>query len=222
MLVMIQTVGWRLWKLRSYSQASTTKDSPWPERLEPPSWGTLPPMTKDGSAPQGRRAWEVREVVVVLAWVPEVAMANRSCMTWPRSWAYFRWGRPSFLAARNSGLESGTAAVRTTRSTSRLSSSPSCVREIFAPRLASSMAASLKLGSEPVTVAPASRRTRARPAIPHPPMPMKWTRLPAKRLADRGMERDSVRNSDDGGVGTVSRMVQGELRESNRDPPTRH
>ena len=63
-------------------------------------------------------------------------------------------------------------------------------RDAFA-RLASWMVCSFGLGSEPLTIVPPSSNMLARPLIPEPPMPIKWIRLPAKRLA----ERDSVRNS---------------------------
>ena len=56
MFVMIATVGRRLWKLRSNSHASATKRLLAPERLPPPSWGTVPPTTKLGSAPTCVRA----------------------------------------------------------------------------------------------------------------------------------------------------------------------
>jgi hypothetical protein len=50
----------------------------------------------------------------------------------------------------------------------------------------------LGLGSDPLTIAPPSSSIRAKPLIPQPPMPMKCTRLPQKRLT----ERDSIRDFD--------------------------
>ena len=48
----------------------------------------------------------------------------------------------------------------------------------------------LGLGSEPVTTAPLSISMRANPLMPHPPMPMKCTRLPVNRLVDDCAGRD--------------------------------
>src|SRR5665213_292357 len=52
----------------------------------------------------------------------------------------------------------------------------------------------LGLGSDPLTAAPLSSSMRAKPLMPLPPMPMKWTRRPVNRLLEPA-ERDSVRNS---------------------------
>ena len=112
-------------------------------------------------------------VVVDLPWVPAIATPSRSCMIWPSISAYLMVLRPYRPAAWNSALVSLTAAVRTTRSISRLSNSPICPRLICAPCLVSSMVWALGLGSEPVTMAPLSRSMRASPFIPLPPMPMK-------------------------------------------------
>ena len=76
-------------------------------------------------------------------------------------------------------------------------------REIFAPRPTSSNVCGLGFGSEPVTIAPSSKSMRASPLMPHPPMPMKWTRRPVNRLA----VRDSLRNPFKL-ISTGARMVQ--------------
>jgi hypothetical protein len=70
-------------------------------------------------------------------------------------------------------LLSFTAALRTTKSTSRLSNSPICPRLILTPCRASSIVCALGFGSEPLTVAPLSISMRASPLIPQPPIPMK-------------------------------------------------
>ena len=96
------------------------------EWLPPPSWGTVPPMTKlgwtaalgEGEADHGSWWWICREM-------PATATPNRSPMTIPSICAYLTVLRPRVEAATISQFLSGTAAVRTTRSGLESSNSPS-------------------------------------------------------------------------------------------------
>src|SRR5262245_56782217 len=87
---------------------------------------------------------------------------------------------------------------------------------MLAPRLPSSKVMLLGFGSEPVTIAPLSSSMRANPLMPHPPMPIKCTRLPVNRLgldATAACERgsatllDSIRSALNGLFTSIG-MVQ--------------
>ena len=59
-----------------YSQASVRKVSDPPTRILPPMAGRMPPTEMVGSIFAARRIVEIIEVVVVLPWVPDTAMAS--------------------------------------------------------------------------------------------------------------------------------------------------
>ena len=113
--------------------------------------------------------------VVVFPCVPVTAIVGRSRVISPSRSA--RWS--SLPATPRSGLSGAIALERTTSAPSGTlaASCPAATGTSSARRYGESGAR-----SEPVTSAPSSRATRARPLIPAPPMPTKCSRRPCHGL----------------------------------------
>ena len=95
---------------RSDSSASSTTQSPVPQPAFVPAERSSPPIRKPGSRPHSSSTWAAIDAVVVLPWVPEIAIARLSRETSPRRSPRWR-SRP---AALSSGLSSGIAVETTT------------------------------------------------------------------------------------------------------------
>ena len=104
------SVGRRFRKLRSYSQASATKNRPAPTRQGPPSCGTVAPTMKLGSSPAATRAWAIIAVVVLLPCVPATATPHWAAINSPSIRLYLTHRTPAASAASSSGLASWMAA----------------------------------------------------------------------------------------------------------------
>jgi hypothetical protein len=81
MFVMTAITGARRRKEPSLSSASATSSSPSPSRVvlgEASGASTRPPITAVGSRPEHPSTWAMREVVVVLPWLPATAMPSLS------------------------------------------------------------------------------------------------------------------------------------------------
>ena len=104
----------------SDSSASATRKSPSPNlALEPPRQSTLPPITIVGSRPASANSQPTIEVVVVLPWLPAMAMPNLlSRISSASISALGMTGICASTAARISGLFGGIAEEITTTSAS--------------------------------------------------------------------------------------------------------
>ena len=74
MVVTTAMVGESLRNEPSDSSASATRNSPWPRRAFSPRPWIRPPTTTVGSRPPAASTAATMEVVVVLPWVPAMAM----------------------------------------------------------------------------------------------------------------------------------------------------
>ena len=91
---------------RSYSSASATRYSPCPRRAFVPRMWTWPPTTIVGSKPASVRTMPVRDVVVVLPWVPATATPCFRRMISPSISARRITGMPRARAAATSAFDS--------------------------------------------------------------------------------------------------------------------
>ena len=176
MLVTTASTGCRCRKLASDSSASTTMNSPAPRRALDPAAFSLPPITKVGSSPPSASTLATRLVVVVLPWVPAIAMPCFRRISSASISARGTTGMRLARAAATSGLSPFTAVDTTTASAPSMLPL-SCLTMIFAPRLARRRVAAFSARSEPLTSKPRFTRTSAMPLMPEPPIPTKWMRL---------------------------------------------
>jgi hypothetical protein len=122
--------------------------------------------------PPSARMLATRLVVVVLPWVPAMAMPCLRRISSASIWARGTTGMWRSRAATTSGLSALTAVDTTTAS----------ARHVFggmADHHACALAfrrrvAALSPRSEPLTVKPRLASTSAMPLMPEPPMPTKW------------------------------------------------
>ena len=150
MLVTTDSTGVNNRKDASDSSASATRKSPLPRRALAPAALSLPPITKVGSSPPSARMLATSEVVVVLPWVPAMAMP---CLRRISSASICARGTTGMLRARaamTSGLSPLTAVDVTTASASSTLSAawPWITR---APRAFRRRVAALSPRSEPLT-----------------------------------------------------------------------
>src|SRR5690606_34774510 len=176
MLVTTAIRGRRCRKERSLSSTSATKCGPRPSLALPPNSRSSPPTAMVGSRPARSSTKAIMAVVVVLPWVPATAMPNRPLKSRARSSPREMMGMPRSRAATTSGLTAGTALETTTVSGASCSTWaarwPMWMR---APKARKRSVAADSDRSEPDTATPWAKRIRARPLMPAPPMPMKWT-----------------------------------------------
>ena len=93
----------------SDSSASATRNSPWPSRALVPSPCTRPPTTTVGSKPPAPSTAATIEVVVVLPWVPAIAMPYLRRISSASISARPITGTPRCRAACTSTLSRATA-----------------------------------------------------------------------------------------------------------------
>ena len=131
-----------------------------------------PPLTKLGSSPSPSRPVTIMPVEVVLPWAPATATSRCRLISQASACERCSTGRPFGRASWYSGLSCQSAPVTTS-----VSASPTLAASwpiaISAPSSRSSCTASVSRRSEPVTGKPASRKRRAMPLMPEPPMPTK-------------------------------------------------
>ena len=178
-LVTTATRGVMARKDPSDSSASTTKCGPVPQcALVPEDCSSLP-IAKDGSSPQACSATVTIEVVVVLPWVPAMAMGWRPAITALSASARVHTGSPRRRASTTSGFVGGIAVDATTTdaggSPSRHSIPwPTCT---CAPSARSAESRRDSFASLPETGTPCASMSRASADMPAPPMPMRCTRV---------------------------------------------
>ena len=119
MLVTTAISGFSSRKLASLSSASATTHSPSPQPAlaalpSAPSPGTSPPTKKAGSAPIARSAQTSIAVVVVLPWVPAIAISRFSAQSSASSSPRWIGSTPRSRASASSGLSSPIAVETTT------------------------------------------------------------------------------------------------------------
>src|ERR1700722_1828586 len=115
------------------------------------------------------------EVVVVLPWVPAIAMPCRSSMRLASAVARCNTRTPRLRAATSSGL-SGRIADDTTIVSTPVTWSALCPSVTSAPSSASSSSCAEGCASQPETGTPLASMMRAMPDMPAPPMATKCTR----------------------------------------------
>ena len=102
-------VGVSLRKEPSDSSASATRNSPCPSRALAPRPWTRPPTTTVGSSPAAPSTAATMEVVVVLPWVPAMAMPYLSRISSASISARGMTGTPRWRATCTSTLSRATA-----------------------------------------------------------------------------------------------------------------
>ena len=151
MLVTTAITGCRCRNDASDSSASTTMNSPAPRRAFEAALVSRPPMTKVGSSPAfGASTLATRLVVVVLPWVPAIAMPCFRRINSASISARGTTGMRLARAAITSGLLLPTAVDTTTTSASARCSA-ACPMCTAAPRPARRRVAALAPRSEPLT-----------------------------------------------------------------------
>src|SRR5512146_538192 len=178
MLVTTATVGDRRRNDPSLSSASATRNSPWPSFALDPRLLSFPPTTAVGSQPAAARTVATIEVVVVLPWVPAMAIPyfiriNSASISARGMTGIFRR-----CASTTSGLSFFTAEETTTTCPSSGTFSAACPIPITAPSRDRRSVVSERRRSDPLTRYPRLSRSSAMPLIPIPPMPTKWMRSP--------------------------------------------
>ncbi len=114
MLVTTASVGESLRNERSDSSASATRYSPLPSRAPEPRTPTRPPTTTVGSSPPRSSTSATIEVVVVLPWLPAIAMPYLSRISSASISARGITGTPRRRASATSGFVGRTAVEVTT------------------------------------------------------------------------------------------------------------
>src|SRR5512134_145792 len=195
MLVTTAMVGDNLRNEPSDSSASATRNLPWPSLALLPRVLSLPPMTMVGSMLPWVSTVETMEVVVVLPWVPAMAMPYFIRISSASISARGITGIFRRCASRSSGLSGRTAEETTTTCPSSGTLSAAWDGKTVAPIRSRRSVVSDRRRSEPDTRYPRFRSSSAIPLIPMPPMPTKWMGSPflnigfppreAERLADR-------------------------------------
>ena len=172
MLRIISIFGLRLRKLSIYSQASVTKYLLCPTFTLPPISARLPPTRMVGSSFALSKIKETIEVVVVLPWVPDMAILfSYSSIRTPSICALVTVSMPLSAALTISGLSFPTAAEYTTKSALSTFSALWPIN-ILAPLPASFEVISDSFISEPETLYPLDSKISAMADSPMPPMPM--------------------------------------------------
>src|SRR5579875_3471464 len=137
-----------------------------------------------GSRPARSSKKPTSAVVVVLPWVPAIAIPSARAVSRPSTSAWLSTGMPRARAARTSGLSWATAAVTTTRSAA---STCAAAWPVYTgtPWATSASDAGPGRASQPETPWPRSRNRRASPLMPEPPIPTKWAWRTASRASGK-------------------------------------
>ena len=150
MFVTTDNTGNRFRKEASDSSASTTMYSPDPSWALAPALFRRPPMTKVGSRSAAASTLATRLVVVVLPWVPAIAMPLRMRISSASITARGTTGISRAWAATTSGL-SALTAVEVTMASAPSMKAASCPLQTFAPSAARRRVAAFSPRSLPET-----------------------------------------------------------------------
>ncbi len=136
---------------------------------------TSAPMRNDGRIPASTKISDSMDAVVVFPCVPAMARQSRVAQMAASISERGTTRAPAAAATRISTFSSGTAGEYVTASTS-VTFSERCPTATAMPCERRRSATAESFRSEPVTVWPMARNTRAIALMPAPPMPTTWTR----------------------------------------------
>src|SRR5512139_1913042 len=183
MFVTTATVGESFRNEPSLSSASATRNSPCPSFALEPRLFSLPPTTAVGSHPAVASTVATMDVVVVLPWVPAIAIPYFIRISSASISARGITGIFRRCASRTSGLSGRTAEETTTTWPSAGTFPSPCDRWTVAPIRSRRSVVSDRRRSEPDTRYPRFNSSSAMPLIPIPPMPTKWMGSPFLYIA---------------------------------------